>query len=222
MPKANSVSANFKRTLRFNETWLQQHGLLGRPWFMLGSAPNPSIPSKLPDDTVYAYVKFAGRSARQHGLPDADITLATTWDEARWNDLNLSLVLRVRNKVSWRVYFSRLGRKASDKECELLSHERDDYVLHAMHSRFRGVGDHLRPSSALSMLAFAIAHEVPEIVIAGISLDQTGHAYNDLNLQRKHGPEDRAALIAVAAHHPHVKTSEPSLSEATGLPLYRG
>ncbi|MBP0614966.1 hypothetical protein [Jiella mangrovi] len=179
------------------------------------------MPEDLPADTVHAYVKFAGRSARQHGFPDADVTLATSFDKARWSDLNVSLVLRVRNKSSWKVLLTRLASKQSDQECDLLSHERDDYVLEAMKSRFRGVGEHLRPSSALSMIAFAIVHEIPEIVIAGMSLDQTGHEYNDLNMERKHGPEDRDALRAVAALHPHVKTTEPSLSQATGLPLYR-
>ncbi|MCE7028117.1 hypothetical protein [Jiella avicenniae] len=221
-PAANDdiVSSAFRHTVRANQRWLDIHGLARRPWFVLGSAPSPTMPQKLPEDTVFAYVKFAGRSAKKHGLPDGDITLATSWDEARWSDLQLSLVLRVRNKSSWRVFFSRMASKPSDRECDLLSHERDDYVLQAMGSRFREVGEHVRPSSALTMIAFALVHDIPEIIIAGISLDQTGHEYNDLNLQRKHGAEDRAALQAAASRHHHVSTTEPRLAAATGIPLY--
>ncbi|MBO0664540.1 hypothetical protein LQ948_18500 [Jiella sp. MQZ9-1] len=216
-----TIPPAFRHTVAFNQKWLDAHRLGGHPWFILGSAPNPSMPETLPEDCIHAYVKFAGRGAKRHGFPDADVTLATSWDEARWADLNISRVLRVRNKSSWKVFAKRLKVKPSDNECDLLSHERDDYVLKAMRSRFRGVGEHVRPSSALTMIAFAIVHQIPEIIITGISLDQTGHEYNDLNSQRKHAPEDRAALEAVAAFHPHVSTTESSLAAATGLPLYQ-
>lgn len=215
-----TIDPDFARSVAFHRGWLKRHNLLGRPWFVLCSAPQPSIPRTLPDNTVYAYVKFAGRSASKLGLPVADITLATWWKAEREKDIKLNAVLRVRPKLDLAGRLKRLVGPSVGKQSDVLGQERDDYVLQTLGSRFRGVGDHVRPSMGITMIAFALAHDIPEIIVAGMSFERSGHEYNPSGSVRKHVAEDRAALRIIAERYPQVKTTEPSLSEDSGIPLY--
>ncbi len=189
---------------------------------MLGSAPEPTVPATLPDRTVYAYIKFAGRSARMHGLPPADITLLTRWKELqRAARLDLKSILRLRPAVTYRGQLNRLLGRSTMAEAELTSAERDTYMLAVLGTLFGDVGEEKRPSNGIAMICFALAHGVEQIVIAGLSFDVSGHEYERSNSPRRHAAEDRAALQEIARRYPLVATTEVSVHQATDLPLYR-
>ncbi|MCO6050959.1 mitochondrial fission ELM1 family protein [Mesorhizobium sp. RP14(2022)] len=217
----SGIAATYDTTFAHHRKWLEEHKLLGRPWFFLGSAPDPTIPAKLADNTVYAYIKFAGRSARMHGLPPADITLLTRWKELQQAaNLDLKLILRLRPDVNWRGRINRALGRAGIAESQLTSRERDDYVVKTLGSLFSGVGSEKRPSNGVGMICFALAHGIEQVVIAGLSFDVSGHEYERSTAPRRHAAEDRAALSVMAQRYPGVSTTEPSVHEATGLPLY--
>ncbi len=221
-PAARLSSKSYAKTFAHHHKWLELQGLLGRPWFMLGSAPEPTAPRTLPERTVYAYIKFAGRSARMHGLPPADITLLTRWKELqRAARLDLKLVLRLRPSLTYRGRLNRIAGRTGMAESQLTSAERDAYMIAALGSLFSGVGQEKRPSNGIAMICFALAHGVERIVISGLSFDMSGHEYERSNTPRRHAAEDRAALQEMARRYPLVSTTEESVHRATSLPLYR-
>ncbi len=221
MRLGKSTSA-FSHAMVYHRRWLESHSLLGRPWFILGSAPRPTLPSPMPQNAVYAYVKYAGRSAQQHNLRSADISLLN-WKSAPniESKIDFGLILRIKRRFTLPHLFRRLTGSANTGEAELLREERDSYVSHALGSLFSEVGVDGRPSSGITLISFALSFGIPNIIVSGISLDSTGHEYDPSGARRQHVPEDRAALNVISLRYPEVSTTEVSLHESTGLPLWQ-
>ena len=57
-----------------HRSWLRSHGLLERPWFVLGSAPNPTIPPGIADRAALICINNVGIAASRLGLRPADLT----------------------------------------------------------------------------------------------------------------------------------------------------
>lgn len=213
----------FDRFLSAHRGWLKRRGLLDRPWFVLGSAPSPTIPGRLPDGTAFVHVKYAGRSAKALGLPPGDLSFLL--DKTREQDvegLHLDNILRMRKRHNAATLFALYAPLGTFRECAITHQERDDAVIGTLGSLFGGIGVEKRPSNGVALLCYAIAVGVPQIIVAGLSLDSDGYAYDPAARTRRHVPEDRAALKAAAMRYPQLVTSEPSLHAATGLALYRG
>ena len=209
--------------LRHHRRWLNRRGLLQRPWFVLGSAPAPTIPSRLPADTAYVYVKYAGHSAKKLGLPDADLTfLLKKTLPAQVEGLALGHILRMQQRLTASQAAKRWLWLSSAAECEITHAERDEMVVRAAGSLFGDVGQEARPSNGVALVCYALALGVPQVIVAGLSLEMDGYEYDRAARTRRHVPEDRAALSALARLHPQLMTSEKRLSELTGLPSYTG
>lgn len=220
--RQTAISAGFDEAFAYHHRWLAGHGLLNRPWFVFASAPDPILPSAFPDGTVYAYVKHAGRSARLLGLPKADVTLLS---EARARDeepdgLDRGRVLLVRRKLPLSGRLARLTGRVGTKDLDVLRTERDSYTIRIVGSLFNDGSEHSRPSMTVPMLCFAIAHGIPKIILAGMSLDRSGYSYEPSAAPRKHVREDRLVLDVIAKRYPQVVTTEPSLHAHAGLPLF--
>ncbi len=212
----------FIKVMNYHQRWLERQALLGRPWFILGSAPNPTLPKRLPDNVVYAYVKFAGRSAEKHGLPPADITLLNWWRASeREAGIQSASILRIRGKLKTTGIINRLLGRTNIVEADILREERDGYIIKAFGTLFSDVGDHTRPSNGVAMLAFALSFNIPEIVIAGLSLSSDGYEYDSSNTLREHVTEDTAALKMAALRYPRLTTTEYGLHQAVQIPLCR-
>jgi hypothetical protein len=219
----SKAELQWQRTLGFHRNWAQQRGLLGRPWFVLGSAPSPTIPDRLPENTAYVYVKYAGHSAKRRGLPDADLTLLLTKTEPQQiAGLKSSNTLMMGRAFPLSAKLKRLIGYSRSNQAELYRVERDQFIVRALGSLFSGIGEEKRPSNGISLLAYGLALGVPQIIVAGMSLESNGHDYNGVGKKRRHVAEDRAALKEIAATYPFVSTTEENLNRLTGLPLYDG
>lgn len=214
---------SWARVLGYHRAWAGHRGLLDRPWFMLGSAPSPTIPAVLPKHSAYVYIKYAGHSARKRGLPNADLTLLLTKTEPRQiAGLTTANVLLMGASFPIGASIKRLVNRNRSRQGELYRRERDEFIIRTLGSLFAGVGTEKRPSNGISLLCYALALGVPQIVVAGMSLESDGHDYTDAVKRRRHVEEDRAALKKVAKLYPGVSTSEERLHRLTGLPLYEG
>jgi hypothetical protein len=67
---------------------------------------------------------------------------------------------------------------------------------------------------------YALFVGIPDVVLAGMSLDKQGYSYNAPRARMLHGVEDRFALERIARRYPAVRTTEPVIAEGTGVPLY--
>jgi hypothetical protein len=201
--------------------WLRQRGLLGRPWLILGAAPDPVIPAELPAGTAHVYVKYAGRAAAALGLPNGDLTfLLQKSGPAETRELVLDSVLRMGHRTPASALLRKLLPFAAGTEFPLTHQERDDFIIGTLGSLFAGVGKEKRPSNGVALICYAIAMGIPKIIVAGLSLEVDGYAYDPTARTRRHQPEDQAALARVAALYPQVVTTEPSLHRLTGLTLF--
>lgn len=218
-PRPPSLSRGYGLNLWQQRRWLKRRGLAGRPWLILGAAPDPVIPARLPANLAYVYVKYAGRSAGSLGLPDGDLTfLLQKSGPAETADLALNNVLRMGHRSPPLASIRKFLPFAA-AEYPLTHRERDDFIVATLGSLFAGVGREKRPSNGVALVCYAIAMGIPDIIVAGLSLEVDGYAYDPTARTRRHLAEDHAALRQVAALHPQVRTTEPGLHRLTGLPL---
>ncbi|MEF2553830.1 hypothetical protein VQ042_21205 [Aurantimonas sp. A2-1-M11] len=213
------IARDFAKLSARHAAWLGARGLTGGPWFILGSAPDPHVPDLFPPRTAHIHVKYAGRAARQNGLPPGDLTfLLTKTKPEEIAGLSLDSILRLCKRHSLLTRLRRDLPFLKAKECALTDRERDAFIIGTLGTLFGG-GDEIRPSNGVALIAYAIAVGIPQIIVAGISLDSDGYAYDRSVRTRRHLAEDRAALAVVAERYPQVTTTEPGLSRATGMPL---
>ncbi|MBB4001385.1 hypothetical protein [Aurantimonas endophytica] len=214
------IARDFAPLSARHAAWLGARGLTDRPWFILGSAPDPHVPDPFPPRTAHVHVKYAGHAARQHGLPSGDLTfLLTKTKPEEIAGLSVDSILRLCKRQSLLTRLRRDLPFLKARECALTDRERDAFIIGTLGTLFGGSGDEIRPSNGVALIAYAIAVGIPQIIVAGISLDSDGYAYDRSARTRRHLAEDRAALAVVAERYPQVTTTEPSLSRITGLPL---
>ncbi|NDW06411.1 hypothetical protein [Jiella pacifica] len=210
------------RLLKLQSAWLKERGLLDRPWFILGAAPEPALPERLPPNTAHIHVKYSGHSARRHGLPAGDLTFLThKATPGHLKGLEIRNVLRLRRRLPRLAAMARWFGVAGSSEATITHTERDRLVLQTLGSLFASGGGDKRPSNGVVLISYAIAVGIPQIIVAGLSVDRDGHDYNPNAKPRRHKEEDKAALREIARLAPQVVTTEADLAEATGLALYR-
>jgi hypothetical protein len=213
-----------ERLERRHKEWLRDGGLLDRPWFMLASAPEPTVPTSLPSDLAHIHIKYAGHTARKLGLPPADLTFLlekTRPDQVA--ALTFRRILRMTpsdGAVTRNALRQRLPG-ASSVEMPISKKERDAILRAVIGDAAVGKGTEQRPSNGISMLCYALLLKVPKIILSGFSLSKDGHSYAENVRVRRHKEEDSAALEVVVAHFPSVCTTETELHNATGMPLFR-
>jgi hypothetical protein len=104
--------------------------------------------------------------------------------------------------------------------------------LTVLHMRSRGqilqamLGDAYQaanpPSNGIFLALLALHLGASRVLMSGFSLTRTGHAYNELNLQRRHVDGDTLALNRVAAMKLPVFTNDERFAHESGLPLISG
>ena len=75
------------------------------------------------------------------------------------------------------------------------------------------------PSNGVFLALLALHLGANRILMSGFSLSKTGHAYNTLNLDRRHLDGDTAALRRIVALGLPVFTNDERFSRESGLPL---
>lgn len=213
---------DFAAVVELQRAWLKRRGLLDRPWLILGAAPKPTIPDPLPTSVAHVHVKYSGHSAKRNGLPPADLTLLLHKTTAKdIEGLEIRDVLRMRRRLSRLTRLYRHFGRAGFGESVITHDERDQFILRVAGSLFASGGRDERPSNGVAMICYAVAVGVPKIIVAGVSLEADGYEYDPSISNRRHQPEDLAALREIAKVTPQVVTTEAALGQTTGVSLYR-
>jgi len=79
--------------------------------------------------------------------------------------------------------------------------------------------EHDPPSNGIFLALLALHLGASRILMSGFSLSKAGHAYNNLNLRRRHLDGDAAALRRIVASRLPVFTNDECFSRESGLPL---
>lgn len=207
--------------LRHRHTrWLERGGMLERPWLILGSAPDPTLPVPLDPRVAHVHINNAGLTAHARGLPPADLTYrAGRKPMTPLNGLSSRNMLWVTSQPRLPMRLRALyAIPLRVERAETLSfRDRDRIVEAVIGTEIRSVGVYGKPSSGVAAIAYALFCGVPEVIVAGISVELDGYSYEAPPEVRKQKEEDRFALAELAKRHPGIATSEPALAAATGL-----
>jgi hypothetical protein len=202
--------------------WLDHHGLLRRPWFVLGSAPNPTIPHAITDRSALICINNVGITTSRLGLRPADLTFRNKNKE--WKTLSgvkVPLVLWVCDRTPLQIRWKRflISRHSELGEIRVMPRNDRRHVYEQMLKR-DGSEEIGKPSTGVFAVLYALFVGVPEIVLGGMSMDKQGYSYDSPRARMLHGAEDRFALERIAQRYPTVRTTEPVIAEGAGVPLY--
>lgn len=203
--------------------WLGELGLLDRPWLILGAAPDPCVPQTLLRTHGRIDINNAGKTAAGLGLGRADLTFRASkksWQEHDRLDTRGLIWLRDRPTRFPRLYLVDKPYLHIDRVSALTRLDRDEIVRLVSGISLAEIGDLGKVSNGVAAACYGLFFGVPDVVLAGISLTQTGHSYDRLGRQRLQVEEDRIILTHFAGD-PRVSTTEPELASATGLRLRR-
>ena len=202
--------------------WLGEHGLLDRPWFVLGSAPEPTIPPDLGDRAALICINNVGVTAARLGLPPADLTFRNKNKE--WATLagcKVPLVLWVCDRNPFQIFLKRLRIRAQLGEIRVMRRaDREHVYTHMLKVGASELDEIGKPSTGVFAVLYALFVGIPEIILGGMSMDKQGYSHAFKRARMMHGAEDRFALETIARHYSCVTTTEATVAEATGLRLY--
>lgn len=204
--------------------WLSRLGILERPWIILGSAPNPTIPLDLVDNAARVDINNAGRTAANLGLGRADLTVRRekkAWSEHEYLDTRGLLwvhrgpVLRMR----WEIFWNTKGKV--DSIFRWSRKQREATVNAVAGDGVGEIGQRGKATTGVAAACYGLFVGVPKIVMCGFSIDAAGHSYDDLNRPRLQVEEDLFVLQRICGR-PELHTTEPDFAAATGLKLWPG
>ncbi|WP_167591649.1 hypothetical protein [Jiella endophytica] len=202
--------------------WLKPLGILEKPWLILGSAPEPTVPGAIFDTHARIDINNAGRTAQAMGYGRADLTVRAkkkSWEEHRHTDTRLLLWIHT---VPTLVLPLLLIGKPYDhigKVKPLRRRDREQVVLEVSGVSLDAIGDLGKVTNGVAMACYGLLLGVPEIVLSGISLSKVGHSYDELGRRRRQVDEDRAVLTALASDR-RLATSEADLAAESGIRLW--
>lgn len=203
--------------------WLAGHGLLDRPWFVLCAAPNPTIPAGITDRAALVCINNVGVVTSRMGLRPADLTFRNKNKE--WKTLagvKVPLVLWVCDRTPWEMRMKRFfDVKAKLGEVRVMPRN-DRAAVYTHMLRDEGVTEEVgKPSTGIFAVLYGLFVGIPEIILAGMSLDKKGYSYHAPRERMLHGVEDRFALETIAKKYPAVRTTEQIIADEIGIPLDR-
>ncbi|ORE97153.1 putative membrane-anchored protein [Aurantimonas sp. 22II-16-19i] len=209
--------------VRFHGAWLDGLGIRDRPWLILGSAPDPTVPPELFPSHARIDINNAGRTAAALGLGRADLTLRAkkkSWAEHPHIDTRGLLWIHTAPRFLLRPLlinkpYDHIGRVAP-----LRRRDREAMVTHVSGASVEMIGDLGKVTNGVAAICYGLLLGVPEIVVAGISLSKTGHSYDDLGRVRRQVEED-AVILDRLRTEPRVSTTEDDLAETAGLRRWR-
>lgn len=218
------MSALSKTKHETHRRWLRKLGLLGRPWMILGGAPNPAIPPELVTTHARIDINNSGLTALDLGLGPADLTLRRA--KANWaahpalHTRGLIWFTATPAPLLWARLLVTHRRARVGSLMRMAKSDRSAVVERFVGEEVRAVGDQGKPSNGIVAACYGLAFDIPEIVLVGVSLSKQGHSYDKLGRPRKQIEEDTFALHRLAGNG-RIATTEPELSEAAGIRLWR-
>ncbi len=215
---------NLSRLIERNRRFLSKRGLLSQPWLVFGAAPDPTIPEQPRNAFIRVDINNAGRTAQQMGLGRAGLTIRNqnkTWSEHPEIDTDCVLFLVKGRFVGFPRRFAFRKPYRHIGSCLGFAREDREAVIRKASGVLPGeVGEMGRVSNGIFATCYGLLLDVPNIVLAGISLSKTGHSYDQQGRRRYHVEEDRYILQHLIGTG-RVSTSEPDLANDTGLPLLK-
>jgi hypothetical protein len=211
----------FDKVREDHRRWLAHHGLLDRPWFVLGSAPHPNIPHELLNDAALICINNSGITTSRLGMRPADLTFRNKSKE--WKTIEgIKVPLLVWVCKPWQVWWKRflISRKTELGEIRVMRRKERKHIGEAILREPNRVGEIGKPSTGIFAALYGLFVGIPEIVLGGFSMDKKGYAYQTERMRMLHRNDDQFALETIAKHYPNVSTTEHVVAEATGVPLY--
>jgi hypothetical protein len=214
------MDAEHLQTLRNDHRrWLTKLGILDRPWLVLGSAPQPTLPADIVAHCARMDVNNAGKTAEILGLPPADLTFRKrkkSWEEhpnvrtrgLLWLHTRPLWVMRLKLLTMPSVRYQSLKRATKE--------EREAIVDHVCGGMPGDIGETGHVTNGVAALCYALFMGVPSVTLAGFSLTSMGHSYNDKGSTRRQIAEDTYVLQKLK-DRADVFTTEQGLADHIGI-----
>ena len=216
---ALSRNSHCEKIQQRHQPWLASLHLLDCPWLIFGSAPDPTLPSPLPEKLVRCDINNAGRKAQELGLGRADLTLRArkkSWSEHTEIDTRGLLWISDRHPAFLRLKLLTKPHRHIGSIQNLRAEDRQMIVETVSGMRLDDIGDLGKVTNGVAAICYALFFNIPQIIISGIALDRAGHSYDNLSRKRLQTEEDAAVLSALASR-PELVTSEADLAAQTGI-----
>lgn len=211
-------------TLRGNHRrWLSELGILNRPWLIFGSAPDPSLPQDVVGYCARVDVNNSGKTANALGLPPADLTFRKrkkSWQEHPY--VRTRGLLWIHRRPLWVMHLKLLLKPTVRyKSLTRATKAEREAIVNAVSGGLPSeVGEVGKVTNGVAALCYGLFVGVPSITLAGFSLTQMGHSYNDRGKTRRQIAEDTFVLTCLKERG-NVFTTELDLADQIGLPLVR-
>jgi len=204
--------------------WLDRMGLKDKPWLILGSAPDPTIPVGITSTHLRIDINNVGRTATALGLGRASLTIRArrkSWEEHQELDTQALLWIHEYPTPLLKALLALKPHKFVGSIGRISRRNRDALVAEIASTRLENIGELNKVTNGVAAVCYGLAIGVPRIVLAGISLSKNGHSYDQLERKRRQVDEDAYVLHRLSSH-PALYTTEADLAMQTGLPLVRG
>lgn len=203
--------------------WLDELGIRERPWLILGSAPDPTLPQALTKSHARIDINNAGRTAAALGLNRADLTVRArkkSWQEHPHIDTRGLLWMHTWPPALLRLHLIGKPYDHIGSVMSLKRPQRDAIVTHVAGVSVQAIGDLGKVTNGVAMICYALLLGVPQIVLAGISLSKAGHSYDTLGRRRRQVDED-AFVLERLRDRPELSTTESDLARDARIALWR-
>jgi hypothetical protein len=206
------------------------------PVLVVGSAPISHKPSDF--DETFRVVTINGSQAvtKSWGIDVPDVTFVQ-FNQIEGTNTNAVEVRRVLSGQRTRSLFILLWPKKERERLEsglrAFNYQSDTLKIVDRYQRMalldRVVGwkslemdADSKVSNGINAVLFALYNGATAVIITGINPNSGGHAYNQVNLARLHVKMDRDVLVKLMRQGYPIFTTDPSVSESVGLPLWPG
>jgi hypothetical protein len=204
---------------------LRKYDILDRPWFILGSAPEPTIPEGITDHSALICINNSVVTAAQTGLRLPDLTFrarASDWQPVAGYTLPLVLLMNESPPFGWRRLLQNPPPPDVNVGKMLFMPRRVRRTIYTelLGSDLGDIGQKHKPSGGVFAMLYGSLVGIPQIIFGGFSLDRDGYSYSARPRVRAHRDEDHFAMKMIARTYPTVSTTEARISQKTGIPLH--
>ncbi len=221
-PSENGMPRDLAKLIARHRRWLGRLGLLGRPWLILGSAPDPNVPPELLRSHLRVDINNVGRTASSLGWGRADLTIRAkrkSWKEHPELDTRSLLWIHEFPPLLLRLVLLFKPHLHIGSVSTMSRRQRERLVAHVASTSLEGIGEFNKVTNGVAAACYGLALGVPQVVMAGISLSKTGHSYDDRGRARRQVDED-AYILDLIKDHPALFTTEAELADSPGLKLW--
>lgn len=206
------------------------------PVLVVGSAPISHKPADFDESFRVVTINGSQSVTKGWGIDVPDVTLLQ-FNQIEGTNTNAVEVRRVLSGERTRTLFVLLWRKDDrprlEKGLRAFNYSYDRLTIVDRYERMALLGRVVKTqslemdadskcSNGINAVLFALYNGATAVIITGINPRSGGHAYNQVNLSRQHVKMDEEVLLKLLKQGYPIFTADPAVSEAIGLPLWRG